>query len=150
MDNHIVDIRSVGRESFDHALALFIGKHMGASKAVSHTCIIAPGEPVTDTYRKSQVVHPKAPTFVLFWSKPTSWDFGEVNKLPYAMGRERVGDLVWDWLDARPREEYAEGIDMDGSLGMGAFRMWNEDWGHVGNSPYGICAIRPTFAWYGK
>jgi len=30
MDNHVVDIRSVGHESFEHSLALFIGEHMGA------------------------------------------------------------------------------------------------------------------------
>jgi hypothetical protein len=150
MDNHIVDVRSVGHESFEHSLALFLGEHMGAHRKVSHTCIIDPDEPSTDEFRKTDIVHPRAPTFVLFWAEPKNWKFGEVNKLPYPMGRRRVGDLVWDWLQERPDAEYAEGIDMDGSLGKGAFRMWNEQWTHVGNSPYGICAIRPIFAWYGK
>ena len=87
---------------------------------------------------------------MLFWSNPTEWGFGEVNKLPYEMKRTRVADLVWDWLEERSEEEHAEWIDMDGSLGKGAFRIWNEEWTFVGGSPYGLCAIRPIFAWYGK
>lgn len=149
MDNHIVDIRSQGREPFDHALAIFMGEQMGGYQHATHFSIVAPGTENPDKYNKTEVIHETAPTFVLFWSKPSTWDFGDVNALPYKMKAKQAGDLIWGWLVERPREEYAEFIDHDGSMGKG-FRIWNESWTKVGNSGYGICAVRPIFAWYGK
>jgi hypothetical protein len=152
MDNHIVDIRSQGREAFDHALAIFMGSQMGGYKTATHTSIIPPGtELPKDNYRgrDSKVCDPKAPTFCLFWSAPKEWKIAPVKELPYKMKKELVGDMLWSWLEDVPREQWGEWIDHDGSMGRG-FRMWNESWTHVGGSFYGICAVRPICAWYGK
>lgn len=151
MNNHLVDIRSEGRESFDHALAIFMGNQMGGRPTASHTSIIAPREiPEQKPYENEiTIIDLKAPTFILFWTKPEDWKFDEIRALPYTMKRDRIGDIVWDWLQAVPQKQYGEFIEHDGSMGKG-FRMWNENWGHVGGSWAGICAIRPIFAWYGK
>lgn len=149
MDNHEIDIRSEGREAFDHALAIFMGDQMGGYKTATHFAIIPPGTKWPDQHEKSDVCDEKAPTFVLFWSEPRDWNLTQVNPLPYKMKADKAGELIWGWLLERPQEEYAEWMDHDGSMGRG-FRMWNEAWTHVGGSGYGICAVRPIFAWYGK
>ena len=152
MDNHVVDIRSKGREAFDHAFAIFMGSQMGGHLKATHTSIIPPGTKIPeDNFRaqNSQVCDLKAPTFCLFWSEPKDWHIAPVKELPYEMKVNRIADLVWDWLEDVPKEQHGEYLDHDGSMGRG-FRMWNESWTHVGGSPYGICAVRPIFAWYGK
>ena len=40
-------------------------------------------------------------------------------------------------------------IDHDGHNSIG-WRVYAEDWGHVGNDWAAICAIKPVYLWYGK
>ena len=40
-------------------------------------------------------------------------------------------------------------IDQDGFNSLG-WRVYSEDWGHVGGDWAAICAIKPAFLWYGK
>lgn len=154
MDNAKIDIRCEGREAFDHAMNIFMGsKWIGSYKHATHYAIVEPGDLPRDNHHKTEIQHPKAPTIVLFWSEPTSWsgtfEKAEVHPLPHKMKVKAAADLVWNWLMEREKDEMAEWIDHDGSMGHG-FRIWNEDWTHVGGSPYGIFACRAIYAWYGK
>lgn len=46
-------------------------------------------------------------------------------------------------------ERWEQDIDQDGENGPG-WRVYLEDWGHVGNISCAICAIKRVFLWYGK
>jgi hypothetical protein len=71
------------------------------------------------------------------------------SKLPYAMDWKASADLAWGWLSERKENEYQEWCDHDGSDGYG-FRVYNEAWGKVAGSDYGILGLIPIWAWYGK
>lgn len=72
--------------------------------------------------------------------------------LPAPMSAEQVMPIVTAWLDSEPKvtlEQWEEDIDHDGHNGAG-WRVYVENWGHVGNEPYALCAVKPVFLWYGK
>jgi len=63
-------------------------------------------------------------------------------------------DFIIDWLktpEAQSIElnDWEADIDHDGSSDLG-WRVYLEDWGHVGNNHYAICAVKPCYIWYGK
>jgi hypothetical protein len=77
-------------------------------------------------------------------------------KFPVAMSADEVFPLVNTWL----RGEFAKKVltnadgwdgncDHDGHNSVG-WRVYVGDWGHVNNSPYAICAIKPVYLWHGK
>lgn len=47
---------------------------------------------------------------------------------------------------SRWEKDYTDG-DVSTSLG---WRVYCEDWGHVANNHYAICAVRPAYMWHGK
>jgi hypothetical protein len=87
---------------------------------------------------------------VLFW-----WSENKegVNVLP-DMTAEQVFPLVEAWLQSDEAstvelKSWDTDSEHDGSNGPG-WRVYCEDWGHVGNESCSICAITPAFMWYGK
>lgn len=67
---------------------------------------------------------------------------------------EAVSSMVWEWLASEEAQKIPHGpwdydMDHDGHNRIG-WRAYCEDWGHVGNDPYSIVAIKPVFLWYGK
>lgn len=132
MDNEIISIQSEGRKSFDLAFQIFFeGKRL--FKATHYAEVPGKG-------------------FVLFWSQDTVLAKGSqivASKLPYSMAWKAASDLAWGWLSERKDEEYTDWCDHDGSDGHG-FKVYNEAWGRVADSNYGILAVLPVWAWYGK
>lgn len=124
MDNRHISVQSEGRKSFDLAFQLIFEG--------------APGGKATHYLEDSDK------GLVFLWHEEKG-----ASKLPYAMDWKASADLAWGWLQERRHEEYREVLDHDGSNGKG-FRVYNEDWGHVAGSFYGILAVLPVWAWYGK
>lgn len=132
MDNRIISVQSEGRGAFYLAFQLVFDNAPGGK--ASH-----------------YIEHPEF-GLIFLWSKDKFLiDNVEVAaiKLPYPMGWKAAGDLAWGWLKDQPDNKYKEYLDHDGDNEHG-FRVYNEDWGHVAESHYAICAVLPVWAWYGK
>lgn len=100
-------------------------------------------------------------------TKAVSWEFDKDKGLvlswtkterghlfPVALDAEESASIAWKWIhteDAKKMkfEKWDCDQDHDGSNGDG-WRVYVEDWGHVGTNCYAICAIRPAYVWYGK
>jgi hypothetical protein len=124
MDNRIISVQSEGRKAFDLAFQLLFDN--------------APGDTVTH-----YIDHPKA-GLILLWSSESN-----AIKLPVPLKWKEAADLAWAWLGSKTDKEYTEYCDHDGSNGHG-FRVYCEDWGHVGGYHYGVLGVVPVWAWYGK
>lgn len=134
MDNRVIDIRSEGRRALDLAFELMWDN--------------APGGKATHYFD-----HPLM-GLIFLWNEDSFVVEGNpykvtANKLPYAMDWKAAADLAWGWLGEQPNEKYGDFLDHDGSNGRG-FRVYNESWTHVAGSHYGILAVLPMWAWYGK
>ena len=124
MNNRLISVQSEGRASFDLAFQLLFAN--------------APGSRITHW-----IDDPKK-GLILLWSHE-----GEAQKLPVPLDWKKAADLAWAWLENKKDDEYQEYLDHDGSNGKG-FRVYNEDWGHVGGYHYGVLGVIPVWAWYGK
>lgn len=86
---------------------------------------------------------------VLLWSNREG-----ATPFPVPMGAEEVATMAMRWLETEDAKEMAcvdwdRDEDHDGCNERG-WRVYCENWGHVGDEHYAICAIRPVFLWYGK
>lgn len=80
---------------------------------------------------------------VLYWSADSE---PAATPLPAPLEGDAIKEFVLSWL----REvQYPPVPDNDGSVKK-SFRMYNEAWGHVNNSPYAFVAIEPFWNEYGK
>jgi hypothetical protein len=89
---------------------------------------------------------------VLVWSTDDSRE--DVHPFPVPLTAEQCFPFVRAWLDSdQARMVQQKGwdakTDHDGSNGDG-WRVYCEDWGHVGENHYAICAIKPVVLWFGK
>lgn len=78
---------------------------------------------------------------IFYWHKDT-----DTVPLPYNMTFRECADLAWGWLQ---KQNYGETPDHDGSNDRG-WAVFNESWGHIDNSQYGIGAVSPQWIWIGK
>jgi hypothetical protein len=124
MDNRLISVQSEGRTAFNLAFQLLFDN--------------APGDKVTH-----YIEHHKS-GLILLWSEE-----GKAIKLPVPLGWKDAADLSWTWLNDQDTKLYHEYLDHDGSNGRG-FRVYNEDWGHVGGYSYAVLGVIPVWAWYGK
>lgn len=87
---------------------------------------------------------------VLYWHH----DKGTIA-FPARLTADQVLPTVLAYLDdpdGHPElkfEEWDADTEHDGYNRKG-WRVYVEDWGHVGGNSYALCAIRPVFLWYGK
>lgn len=132
MDNRIISVQSKGREAFDLAFQLLFDNASGG--------------------KASHYIEVPDKGLLLLWSE----DHFNVNgvktsaiKLPFPMRWKEAADMAWGWLINQPEEKYDQYLDHDGSNGKG-FLVYNESWGHVAGSHYGILGLKPIWAWYGK
>ncbi len=144
MDNRHISIQTEGKKALELAMQLLWDNAPGGK--ATHYCD-----------------HPTY-GFVLFWDGDKK-DLYEIDydgctpgaekikapiiKLPFAMDCKAATEMVWSWLQEQPKEKYRAELDHDGSNGRG-FRIYNEYWGHIGDSHYAILAVLPVWAWYGK
>jgi hypothetical protein len=81
---------------------------------------------------------------------------GKTTPLPTTTGMTaaEVLPMVLSWLKsdgAKAVESTGWDADMDhdGHNSLG-WRVFCEDWGHVGGSSSAICAVKPAYMWHGK
>jgi len=63
-------------------------------------------------------------------------------------------EIVYQWLKSDEAKTitltgWDENADHDGSNALG-WRVYVEDWGHIGSDWGAYCAIKPAYMWYGK
>ena len=84
-------------------------------------------------------------TLILFWSTPEPC-WVEVNEFPAPLAARDAAEVVRQWLDI---QDYEGEPIFDGSSYRG-FRIFADDWGHVGGSMYAICGVQPYWSMHGK
>ncbi len=77
-----------------------------------------------------------------------------INRFPASLDAKDCLPFVIAWLNSEEAktvklERWEEYIDHDGDNGTG-WRVYCEDWGHVGGYSSAICAIKSVALWYGK
>lgn len=90
---------------------------------------------------------------ILYWHCGDSQD-KEIHQFPAPMTAERVFPVVKEWLGSKDAAEVEcvgedANLDHDGHNEKG-WRVYCEYWGHVADSSYAFCAIKPVYCWYGK
>lgn len=83
------------------------------------------------------------------------WTTGDgIIPFTHDLSLDEVFPIVKGWLNS----EYAKDLKLDGwdadnehdGHNSTGWRVYCEDWGHVGGSSYSICAIKRIFVWVGK
>lgn len=75
-----------------------------------------------------------------------SADSPRATALPFPMTLEQAADFAHGWLE---HADYGREPDHDGDNGKG-WRLYTEDWGHVGGEWQAFAAVQPAWAMYGK
>lgn len=84
-----------------------------------------------------------------------SWCYKEgSNKFPVPLDVDSVAKIVWEWLKSDEAKSievtgWDEDADHDGDNSVG-WRVYCEDWGHVGGDYSAVCAIKRVYLWHGK
>lgn len=84
---------------------------------------------------------------VLYWA-----DHPDATKFPFTLSGASLLSFVLDYFNSRPLCEatgWDKNADHDGDNGPG-WRVYCEDWGHIGGHWQAFLAIKPAFMWYGK
>jgi hypothetical protein len=124
MDNRLMDIRG--------------GCVAGLRLAVELAMLGSPSKTVTHF-----VDNPQHGLVLLWHVEP------DAVPLPVPLNHVSAVSVVREWLSAQPGERYIDRLDHDGDNGEG-WRVYNEEWGHVGPYRYAVFAVQPCWAWYGK
>lgn len=137
MDNFTLNVRARTKESFEHTMAVAFAASPG--EKASHWC-----------------EHPKY-GLILFWhaDEHDKFDNKPIVPFPHELDYMTASSFVWDWLSKIDRKKFNLGswdahYDDGDVWNEKAWRVYVEDWGHVGNSPYAVAAILPVWAWLGK
>ncbi len=80
------------------------------------------------------------------------WHNEKGTALPAPFNAEAACNFVWTWLESEPEIEckgWDADNDHDGHNSLG-WRVYCEDWGHVGHNHYAIVAVKPAYLWHGK
>lgn len=130
MDNFCFHVTAQGDDSFVTTLQLAI-------KLAGHNKVTHYG------------VDPKL-GLALFWSEPKDGRLPKsavVQPLPYPMDKDALTAFVAGWLRTA---DYGPQPDHDGENGRGWTIYTDDSWGHVWGSFYGVIAVKPAWAMYGK
>ncbi len=76
------------------------------------------------------------------------------NNFPSKLNAADCLPIVSSWLNSDFAKtvqlgEMCNDADHDGDNKLG-WEVYCDDWGHVGDNHYAICAIRPAYMWFGK
>jgi|APSaa5957512622_1039677.scaffolds.fasta_scaffold18815_8 hypothetical protein len=158
MDNFLIDVTARGRESLRHALAIAFEHNAPGGKA--HYWAKVPGVGLVLLWAEEDVEYSLTSKGELIPYDQLHTRREEVD--PIKSGRakphllmapvtaETSVDLIWQWLQSLPEEEYFNSLnDCDVSESKG-WRVFCERWGHFRNTHYSICVIQPVWAWAGK
>lgn len=149
MDNRRLDVMMTGRAHFDAAMKMAFASH---SKAVAYCDhpelgLVLLWHDTPKTITENPTWAPGGSTEE--WTKTraeAAKRAAPVVKLPYPMEVAAACDFVWHWLAAAKRGPQP---DHDGYNGE-AWRVYFEQWGHVGDCHYSIVAVQAVWACYGK
>lgn len=141
MDNFHIDMVHEGRGSFDSIISIVVGRSPGGKATHYRAHVIEPGDAIDALGWYGE---PRAPwpILVLYWHE----DAGALP-LPYELTAETAPTFAWDWLQQHPPP--GPQPDHDGDNGHG-WRVWTDSWGRPKDTTYGIVAVCPMWAMYGK
>lgn len=134
MDNKIFNVNGGEDDLLVQALSLAFRQNGRGTKAVAWKCSEEHG-------------------MILFWTE-SNLPVG-ANKFMSPLDAVQCANEVIAWL----KTEQAEGFNINYSWDMDqdhdghnskGWRVYKEDWGHVGGMWQAICAIRPAYMWHGK
>lgn len=137
-DNLHIDVRAKTRETFD--LAIQIAMEF---------------EPAVEAY----TIDKKKGLVLLWCAEEYSGGRKLGHPFPTRLDAKGAADMAWTWLQKEwekdPKDRVAfdpggkpyEDGEVDNDNG---FRVYNEEWGHVGDHTYSVCAIQPASIWIGK
>ena len=74
-----------------------------------------------------------------FLSEPTSKE----------LARMILKSLAEPWAKDIPMKDWDANADHDGDNELG-WRVYCNDWGHIGDNAYAFLCVKPAFLWYGK
>lgn len=72
---------------------------------------------------------------------------------PTGLNSDGCAELVWSWLQSEPEVEcvgFDENLDDPDVMTELGWRVYCEDWGHIGDNHYTIVAVKPAYMWCGK
>ena len=81
-----------------------------------------------------------------------AYENGDINLFPNPLTAEEVFPIVKKYLKSGEDvelDDWDKDADHDGSNGQG-WRVYCEDWGHIGSDHSAFAAIKPVYIWYGK
>ena len=131
MDNRIFNVNGTGDELLLKALELALMQEWSKSTTMEAWKI------------------DKEKGLILYWHAD-----GEAIPFPSPLSAEQLLPIVSGFLASKEAKEVTcEGwdadTDHDGCNGFG-WRVYCEDWGHIGRDHYAFIAIKPAYIWYGK
>ena len=133
MDNRLFNINGKDKEMLGDTLRLAFLQNGNNTKAVSWKEDLQYG-------------------LILCWYCPENDN--TYHKFPTGLPADKVLDIVWAWLEEVDiskmiLKSWEKDADHDGDNKRG-WRVYVEDWGHIGSISNAICAIKPIYLWYGK
>jgi len=131
MDNRLFNVNGHGSEGLAKALDLAFMQH---------------GNKATCTHWVESITH----GLILLWGKESN----DSIALPARLSAANSLTMVEMWLtgDFAKKVKFSKWCDLtdhDGSDTRG-WQVYVEDWGHVAEQRYAICAIKPAWCWHGK
>lgn len=131
MDNKLLDINGQSKELLAKALEIAFAQEGGKLQKV--------------------VAFIKSPThgLILCWAKDS-----ESIPLISPLTHSEILDMVWAYLQTdEAKEVHKEDWEVDPNDGdvsiTDGWRIYTEEWGHVNNNQFAICAIKHVYLWWG-
>ena len=131
MDNRILNVNGSGREILQKAIELAFMQFNSSREAVCSGWCFS-----------------KEKGLMLNWS-----DIG-CHPFPVDMNAKDCANWAFTWLQSEQAKtvalsDFCGNEDHDGHNSYG-WQVYLEDWGHVGENRYALCAIKPAYMWHGK
>lgn len=154
MDNFRFDMTAEGVGSLASAMKLVFqirgcegSNPRGGKRGVTHYAIrpVKEGQKAPDG-KWLYNCEPRPLRLVFFNHYDIKKEDGDKTTLPFKLDADGASDFARRWLE---EADYGREPDHDGSNGKG-WRIYNEGWGHVDNDHYGVIAVTPVWAMYGK
>lgn len=139
MDNRVFNVNGKGTETLTQVLELAFNQ-LGKNT------------------RAKGFVFDQKKGLILLWYLPEkvfgSEQHNKIQKFPAPLTANGVAPIVMEWLSSEEAgqvqlSDWDLNIEHDGHNSLG-WRVYVEDWGHIGNYNGTIAAITPAFMWHGK
>lgn len=137
MDNRIFDINGKGQKMLAQVLELAMFHQRGCWEGATNL--------KADGYKFS-----KDKGLIITWHTSGK----DVQKFIAPLGSEALAGMICEWLESEEAATvnlvgWEQNADHDGNNSKG-WRVYCEDWGHVGGDSYAIVAVKPCYLWHGK